>query len=166
MNFKISIGFDLHKLVPGRKLKLCGIEIPFEKGLLGHSDGDVGLHALIDAMLSASSLPDIGTLFPDKDPQYKDIDSLKLLEKTLELVEEKGFKVYQIDLTFICDEPKLSPFYEKMKKLLSEKLKIDPSNIGIKAKTTEGLMKSLQIEAIACFCLVVLTKQKIKAKIP
>lgn len=159
MNFKISIGFDLHKLVPGRKLKLCGVEIPFKKGLLGHSDGDVGLHALIDAILSAADLPDIGTLFPDKDLQYKDIESIKLLEKALELIEEKGYKVSQADLTFICDEPKLSPFYGKMKILLSEKLKIDPSNIGIKAKTTEGLMKTLQIEAIACFCLVVLTKK-------
>lgn len=160
MNFKISLGFDLHKLVTGRKLKLCGIEIPYEKGLLGHSDGDVGLHALIDAILSASGLPDIGTLFPDKDPRYKDIDSIKLLEKVLKLMDERGFKISQVDLTFICDEPKLSPFYERMKNLLSEKLKINPSNIGIKAKTTEGLMESFQIEAIACFCIVVLTKEK------
>lgn len=160
MNLRFSIGFDLHKLVPGRKLKLCGIEIPFEKGLLGHSDGDVGLHALIDGILSASGLPDIGTLFPDKDPQYKDIDSVKLLEKTLELSEKKGFKVFQVDLTFICDEPKLSPFYQEMKNLLSEKLKINPSYIGIKAKTTEGLMKILKIDFIACFCLTVLISKE------
>jgi len=160
MNFKFATGFDIHKLVPGRKLKLCGVEIPFEKGLLGHSDGDVGLHALIDAILSASGLPDIGILFPDKDPQYKDIESIKLLKKTLELVEKKGFKVFQIDLTFICDEPKLSPFYQKMKNLLSQKLKINPSNIGIKARTTEGLMKVLKIDFIACFCLVVLTRKE------
>jgi len=160
MNFKFATGFDIHKLVSGRKLKLCGIEIPFEKGLLGHSDGDVGLHALIDAMLSASGLPDIGNLFPDNDPQYKDVESIKLLEKTLKLLDEKGFKVFQVDLTFICDEPKLSPFYQKMKNLLSKKLKIDSSNIGIKARTTEGLMKVLKIDFIACFCLVVLTRKE------
>ena len=160
MNLKFAIGFDIHKLVSGRKLKLCGVEIPFEKGLLGHSDGDVGLHALIDAMLSASGLPDIGTLFPDRDPQYKDIESIKLLKKTLELVEKQGFKVSQVDLTFICDEPKLSPFYEKMKKLLSENLKLAPSEIGIKARTTEGLIKNLKKEAIACLCLVVLNKHE------
>ena len=158
MNLKFAIGFDIHKLVSGRKLKLCGVEIPFEKGLLGHSDGDVGLHALIDAMLSASGLPDIGTLFPEEDSQYKDIESIKLLKKTLELVEKQGFKVSQVDLTFICDEPKLSPFYEKMKKLLSENLKLAPSQIGIKARTTEGLIKDLKEEAIACLCLVVLNK--------
>ena len=160
MNLKFAIGFDIHKLVSGRKLKLCGVEIPFEKGLLGHSDGDVGLHALIDAMLSASGLPDIGTLFPDRDPQYKDIESIKLLKKTLELVEKQGFKDSQVDLTFICDEPKLSPFYEKMKKLLSENLKLAPSQIGIKARTTEGLIKDLKEEAIACLCLVVLNKHE------
>ncbi|RKX61766.1 MAG: 2-C-methyl-D-erythritol 2,4-cyclodiphosphate synthase, partial [Thermodesulfobacteriota bacterium] len=152
--------FDIHKLVSGRKLKLCGVEIPFEKGLLGHSDGDVGLHALIDAMLSASGLPDIGTLFPDRDPQYKNIESIKLLKKTFEFVEKQGFKVSQVDLTFICDEPKLSPFYEKMKKLLSENLKLAPSEIGIKARTTEGLIKDLKEEAIACLCLVVLNKHE------
>jgi len=160
MNLKFAIGFDIHKLVSGRKLKLCGVEIPFEKGLLGHSDGDVGLHALIDAMLSASGLPDIGTLFPDRDPQYKNIESIKLLKKTLEFVEKQGFKVSQVDLTFICDEPKLSPFYEKMKKLLSENLKLAPSEIGIKARTTEGLIKDLKEEAIACLCLVVLNKHE------
>jgi len=159
MKLKFGIGFDIHRLVPGRKLKLCGIEIPFEKGLLGHSDGDVGLHALIDAILSAGGLPDIGTLFPDTDPQYKDVESIKLLEKTLSLINEKGFKVFQIDLIFICDKPKLSPFYEEMKSLLSQKLKVDFSNIGIKAKTTEGLMEALKIEAIACLCLAVLAEK-------
>ncbi|MCD6489570.1 MAG: 2-C-methyl-D-erythritol 2,4-cyclodiphosphate synthase, partial [Thermodesulfobacterium sp.] len=107
-----------------------------------------------------SGLPDIGTLFPDNDPRYKDVESIKLLEETLKLLDEKGFKVFQIDLTFICDEPKLSPFYQKMKNLLSQKLKINPSNIGIKARTTEGLMKVLKIDFIACFCLVVLTRKE------
>nr|WP_038056547.1 2-C-methyl-D-erythritol 2,4-cyclodiphosphate synthase [Thermodesulfobacterium hydrogeniphilum] len=155
---KISLGFDLHRLAHGRKLKICGIEIPFEKGLLGHSDGDVGLHALIDAILSAAGLPDIGTLFPDNDPKYKDIDSLILLKKTLELIQEKNLKVSQVDFTFICDAPKLSPYYEKMKKLLSKVLKLDISEIRIKARSTEGLGWGGEKDAIACFCLVVLEK--------
>ncbi len=161
MNFKFGAGFDVHRLVPGRKLKLCGIEIPYEKGLLGHSDGDVGLHALIDALLSAGGLPDIGILFPDTDPSYKDIDSIKLLEKVFDMINDKGLKVLQLDLTFICDKPKLSPFYERMKELLSQKLMMDLSNIGIKAKTTEGLMEVFKIEAIACFCFVVLAKKTV-----
>lgn len=155
---RIALGFDLHKLVSGRKLKLCGVEIPFEKGLLGHSDGDVGLHALIDAMLSATGLPDIGTLFPDADPKYKDIDSKILLKKTYKLIKEKKFKVNQIDITFICDKPKLSPFYEKMKKVISEILEIDEKNISIKARSTEGLGWGGEKDVIVCFCLVVVSK--------
>jgi len=156
VNFRFAIGFDIHKLVPGRKLKLCGVEIPYEKGLLGYSDGDVGLHALIDAALSAAGLPDIGTLFPEGDPQYKNIESVLLLKKTLELLKEKKFKIIQVDFTFICDKPKLSNYYSKMKEYLSNFLKIEPSFIGIKARTTEGLIKNE--EAIACICLVVLEK--------
>lgn len=158
MNYSFALGFDIHELVEGRPLKLCGIEIPFEKGLMGHSDGDVGLHALIDGMLSAAGLPDIGTLFPDKDPKYKDIDSVKLLEITLSKLEENGFRVVRVDLTFICDKPRLSPFYQQMKEKLSYILKISSSNIGVKAKTTENLMWKEGKEAIACFCLVVLEK--------
>lgn len=158
MNFSFALGFDIHELVEGRPLKLCGVEIPFEKGLLGHSDGDVGLHALIDAILSAAGLPDIGTLFPDKDPRYENIDSVKLLEITLSRLEERRFKVVRVDLTFICDKPKLSPFYQQMKDRLSQVLKISNSDIGIKAKTTENLIWREEKEAIACFCLVVLEK--------
>ncbi len=156
MNFKFALGFDIHKLVPNRKLKLCGIEIPYEKGLLGYSDGDVGLHALIDAALAAAGFPDMGILFPEGDPQYKNIDSTLLLKKTLKLLKKSGFKIIQVDLTFICDKPKLSDYYSKMKEQLSNLLKIEPSYIGIKARTTEGLIK--HEETIACICLVILEK--------
>lgn len=155
---RFGIGFDLHKLMEGRKLILCGVEIPFEKGLYGHSDGDVGLHALIDALLSAGGLPDIGTLFPDTDPQYKNIPSTKMLEQALERLKQKGFKPSQVDLIFICEKPKISPYYEKIKKRLSELLKIEISNVGVKAKTTEGLGWSGDTEVIACFALTVIEK--------
>lgn len=153
---KFGIGFDLHKLVEGRKLILCGIEIPFEKGLYGHSDGDVGLHALMDALLSAGGLPDLGTLFPDTDPKYKNISSITMIEKVLELLKKEGFKPFQVDLIFICEKPKLSPYYEKIKEKLSQILKIKSSHIGIKAKTTEGLGWSGNTEVIACFSLAVI----------
>ncbi len=157
MDFRVALGFDLHKLASGRKLILCGVEIPYEKGLLGHSDADVGLHALIDALLSAGGLSDIGTLFPDTDPAFKDIPSTKLLEKTLILLKEKGFVPSQVDITFICDKPKLSPYYPEMKEKLSQLLNLPISEIGIKAKTTEGIGFGKE-EAIACFCVVVIKK--------
>jgi len=155
---RVGFSFDLHRLVEGRPLKLCGVEIPFEKGLLGHSDGDVGLHALIDAMLSAANLPDIGTLFPDKDPRYKNIDSSKLLKQALLRVKEQGYGLQQIDLTFVCDQPKLSPYYEAMRNRLVELTGISPLDIGLKARTAEGFFLGENKEAIACFCLVVMKK--------
>ncbi|WP_022854766.1 2-C-methyl-D-erythritol 2,4-cyclodiphosphate synthase [Thermodesulfobacterium thermophilum] len=153
---RFGFSFDLHRLVEGRPLRLCGVEIPFEKGLLGHSDGDVGLHALIDAMLSAAGLPDIGILFPDKNPKYKDIDSTELLKQALSKVKEKGYTIHQIDLTFVCDQPKLSPYYELMKTRIAELTGLSPLDIGIKARSAEGLLLEGNKEVIACFGLVVL----------
>ncbi|WP_028841541.1 2-C-methyl-D-erythritol 2,4-cyclodiphosphate synthase [Thermodesulfobacterium hveragerdense] len=153
---RFGFSFDLHRLVEGRPLKLCGVEISFEKGLFGHSDGDVGLHALIDAMLSAAGLPDIGSLFPDKDPKYKNIDSTELLKQALSRIKEKGYAVHQIDLTFVCDRPKLSPYYELMKTRIAELTGISPFDVGIKARSAEGLLLEENKEIIACFCLVVL----------
>lgn len=155
---RFGIGFDLHRLVEGRKLILCGVEIPFEKGLYGHSDGDVGLHALMDAMLSAGGLPDLGCLFPDTDPQYSGMSSTEMLKKVLEKLKKRGFKPSQVDLIFICEKPKLSPYYEKMKQNLAELLKIESFNIGVKAKTTEGLGWSGDKDIIACFSLAVIEK--------
>ena len=151
------LGFDLHRLVPGRKCIICGVEIPHSKGLLGHSDADVGLHALIDALLSGAGLPDIGTMFPDSDPKYKNIDSALLLKKVLTKVKALGIKVEFVDFTFICDEPKLSPYYEKMRERVSEFLEIEPGCISFKAKTTEGLGWGGEKEAVACLCLTTLS---------
>jgi len=155
---RVSLGFDIHRFSEGRKLVLCGVEVPYELGLLGHSDADVGLHAVIDAMLSAAGLPDIGSTFPDTDPKYEGISSLKLLEKAKKLVEERGFKVSQVDITFVCDSPKLSKFYPKMKETLAKALNLDLEDVGIKARTTEGLWE--KNKGIACFALVTLLKQK------
>lgn len=157
-NFAFGFGFDIHPLVEGRKLKIGGLEIPSSLGAIGHSDGDALLHALIDAMLSASGLPDIGTLFPDRDPSYKDIDSTLLLEKTLKLVKEKGYKIYQVDLTLVLDNPRIAPHYESIKKKLSELLKITKERIGLKARTSEGLLFPPEKPAILAFSLVILKK--------
>ncbi len=151
------LGFDLHRLVPGRKCIICGVEIPYEKGLLGHSDADVGLHALIDALLAGAGLPDIGSLFPDSDPRYKNMDSALLLKEVLAKIKLLGIKIEFVDFTFICDEPKLSPYYEKMRKKLASLLEISPDHISFKAKTTEGLGWGGEKEAIACFCLLTLS---------
>ena len=153
---KAVLGFDIHKLVPGRKCIICGVEIPYEKGLLGHSDGDVGIHALIDAICAGTGLPDIGIFFPDTDPQYKNISSITLLQKVLKKIEPLNVQFKHVDFTFICDKPKLSSYYEKMKKNIANFLKIESNLISIKAKTTEGLMWNKKEEAIACFCVLTL----------
>jgi len=153
---RIALGFDIHRLVKNRELYLGGIKIPYEKGLLGHSDADVVLHAIIDAILSAARLPDIGTLFPDTDPKYKNIRSTELLKKVLKKVSERNLCVDQLDITIICDKPKLSSFYSKIKQTLCELINVSPENIGIKARSTEGLMSE---EAIMCFCIAVLKEK-------
>jgi len=154
--FSFALGFDVHPLVEGRPLKIGGIEIPYTLGALGHSDGDALLHALIDALLSAASLPDIGTLFPDKDPAYKNIDSTELLKKTLSLIKEKGFQVYQVDLTLILEEPKISPYYQIIKESLSQLLEIPIERIGLKARRGEGVIFQKEKPGIVAFALVVL----------
>ncbi len=134
------------------------MEIPSSFGPLGHSDGDALLHSLIDAMLSASGLPDIGTLFPDKDPAYKDVESTLLLEKVLNLVYERGYKIYQVDLTLILDRPKISPYYDSIKENLSKLLLVSKEKIGLKARTSEGVLFSSERPAIMALALVVLEK--------
>lgn len=136
--FKIGQGFDLHRLVDGRTLILGGVEIPFNKGLDGHSDADVLIHAIIDALIGAVALGDIGRLFPDTDTQYKDIDSRKLLRKVYEIVQgDYQYKINNIDSTIIIEQPKLSNYIEKMRQNLAEDLNIDLDQINIKAKTSE-----------------------------
>lgn len=138
-NYRIGIGYDIHRLVEGRELIIGGVRITHEKGLLGHSDADVLVHAIIDAMLGALSLDDIGTLFPDTDPKYKDIDSTVLLKHVYELIKQKGYKINNIDSNIIAQNPKMMPYIPKMREILAEILEINPSLISIKAKTKEKL---------------------------
>ena len=136
---RIGHGYDVHRLVEGRRLILGGVEIPFELGLLGHSDADVLLHAVSDALLGAAALGDIGKHFPDTDPRYEGADSMKLLERVVELLEEKGFKVNNIDCTVIAQKPKLAPFIGQMKSNIAQVCGIDGDRVNVKATTEEKL---------------------------
>ena len=136
---RIGLGFDVHKLVVGRKLVLGGVVIPFEKGLLGHSDADVLVHAINDALLGACALGDIGKHFPDHNPKYKDISSLILLEKLKELLSDAGYKVVNIDSVICAQKPKLSPYIDKMRINIADTLGVTVDKISIKATTTEEL---------------------------
>ncbi len=136
---RIGMGYDVHKLVEGRKLILGGVEIPYEKGLLGHSDADVLLHAVMDALLGAAALGDIGKHFPDTDPAYKGISSIKLLEHVAALLEEHQFLVENIDATIIAQRPKMRPYIDTMRENIARALKIELDQINVKATTEEGL---------------------------
>lgn len=136
---RIGMGYDVHRLTEGRDLILGGVKIPYEKGLLGHSDADVLLHAVMDALLGAAALGDIGKHFPDSDPAYKGISSLKLLEHVGELLEKEGYTVGNIDATIIAQRPKMAPHIPVMRKNIAEVLRIEESQINIKATTEEGL---------------------------
>lgn len=136
---RIGIGYDVHRLVEGRRLILCGVEIPYERGLLGHSDADVAVHAVMDAVLGALALGDIGKLFPDNDPNYKDADSMKLLETVIGKMRENGYTLGNLDVTIIAEKPKLAPYIEQMRKNLAAAFGCDISRISVKATTEEGL---------------------------
>ncbi len=136
---RTGIGYDIHRLVHGRKLILGGVTIPYEKGLLGHSDADVLIHAVCDALLGASGLGDIGLHFPDTDDRFKDIQGIKLLSDTYKLVGDKGFSVINIDSTIFAEKPKLSSYKKKMENNMARVLGIDPDFINVKATTMEGL---------------------------
>lgn len=137
--FRVGIGYDIHRLVEDRDLILGGVKIPYEKGLLGHSDADVLIHAIIDALLGALNLQDIGTLFPDTDPKYKGADSTLLLKSVMELVTEKGYKIGNIDSNIIAQAPKMMPHIPAIKEKLAEVMGIDVDTISVKAKTKEKL---------------------------
>ena len=158
--YKIGQGFDLHRLVEGRKLILGGVEIPYEKGLLGHSDADALIHAIIDSMLGALALGDIGTHFPDNDPEYKNIDSKKLLKKTYSLIKENGYKINNIDSTIMAQEPKMKPYIPQMQEKLSQILEIDKNLISIKAKTMEEQDSVGEKKAISALSTVLLIKDR------
>ena len=136
---RIGHGYDVHRLTENRKLIIGGVEIPYEKGLLGHSDADVLLHAICDALLGAAAMGDIGKHFPDTDEKYKGISSLVLLSKVGDLLKENGFSVVNIDSTIIAEKPKMSPYIEKMRENIAKALCTDINNISVKATTEEGL---------------------------
>ena len=139
VSMRIGMGYDVHRLVEGRDLIIGGVKIPYEKGLLGHSDADVLLHAIMDALLGAAALGDIGKHFPDTDPKYKGISSMKLLEHVAGLIAEKGYIVENIDATIIAQAPKMRPHIEQMEKNIAAALKISEDQINVKATTEEGL---------------------------
>lgn len=157
MDFRIGTGYDVHRLVSGRRLVLCGVEIPCEKGLLGHSDADVAAHALMDALLGALALGDIGHLFPDTDAKYKDADSMMLLQRVAELIRSKGYRVGNLDLTVVAQAPKLASHIQKMRENLAAALQVALDRVSVKATTTEGLGFAGRGEGIAaeCVCLIV-----------
>lgn len=136
---RVGMGYDVHKLVEDRKLILGGVEIPHEKGLLGHSDADVLLHAIMDSILGAIALGDIGKHFPDTDEKYKGADSMKLLEHVYNLISEKGYAIGNLDATIIAQAPKMAPHISKMRENIARVLNTDISNINVKATTEEGL---------------------------
>lgn len=155
---RIGHGYDVHKLVEGRDFILGGVKIPFEKGLLGHSDADVLLHAISDALLGAAALGDIGKLFPDTDPQYKGADSLVLLKRVCEAVYEKGYKVENIDATVLCQRPKLRPHIDTMRANIAEAVGIDVDCVSVKATTEEGLGFTGAGEGVAVHSVCLLNK--------
>ncbi len=155
-NFRIGFGYDVHRLAEGRKLILGGVEIPHSMGLDGHSDADVLLHSLCDAILGAGGFPDIGHQFPNTDPKYKDISSLVLLQESMKLVESKGWKIGNADVMVILEEPKIYPYVEEMKKNIREIINCDA--VSIKATTNEGLGSIGKGEGCAAYSVVLLFK--------
>ncbi len=155
---RIGTGYDVHRLAEGRKLIIGGMDIPFEKGLFGHSDADVLLHAICDAMLGAAGLGDIGRHFPDTAPIYKDISSLMLLEEVRRLLAEAGFRVNNVDATIVAEKPKMAPHIPAMVTNIAAAIKVDRSAINVKATTTEGLGFAGRGEGIAAYAVVLLRK--------
>lgn len=154
--FKVGFGFDVHRFSEGRKLILGGVEIPFEKGLLGHSDADVLIHAIIDAILGAMGENDIGRLFPDTDMKYKDISSITLLKEVSKLLENKRMSIINIDTTIVAQKPKISPYTDDMKINIAKALNIEKTQVNIKGKTTEGLGFEGREEGISVYAVVLL----------
>jgi len=159
LKIRTGIGYDIHRLVPERKLYLGGIEIPYTSGLQGHSDGDCLMHALIDALLGAMGESDIGRVFPDDDPAYKDIRSTELLAKVADIMRQQDYVVVNIDSIIIAQEPKLAPLIPAMQKIISQVLEIEAAALSIKAKTNEGVGELGSGIAIAAWAAVLLQKK-------
>ena len=158
MEIRTGIGYDIHRLSSKKSLIIGNVKIPFNKGFLAHSDGDVLIHSIIDALLGAANLGDIGTFFPDNDPKYKNIDSGILLKNTTELIKKNNYKINNIDCTIICQKPKLQDYIKKIKKKLSGILNIKTDQISIKAKTKEKLDSVGKGKAIEVFTVCLLKK--------
>jgi 2-C-methyl-D-erythritol 2,4-cyclodiphosphate synthase len=159
LNIKIGFGYDIHRLVRGRKLYLGGVPIPHPSGLLGHSDGDCLVHALIDSLLGALGETDIGQLFPDSDSDYKDIRSPELLKKVVARLKRRKMDVHNVDVVIVAQAPQLAPYIGKMKAALSPILSIPINNIGIKAKTNEGLGLVGKEKAVACWTVALVRER-------
>ncbi len=159
MIIRVGHGYDVHKLTENRHLILGGVDIPYEKGLLGHSDADVLLHAIMDALLGAAALGDIGTHFPDNDPAYLGADSMELLRKVCALLREKNYAISNIDATVIAQQPKLKPYIEQMRVNIAKTMALDTDRISIKATTEEKLGFTGRKEGISAHCVALITKE-------
>jgi 2-C-methyl-D-erythritol 2,4-cyclodiphosphate synthase len=153
---RIGHGYDAHRFVPGKPLVLGGVTIPYDQGLLAHSDGDAVIHALCDAMLGAAALGDIGTHFPDTDTSYKNIDSRILLRNVMELIQNKGYSISNVDITILAQAPKLMPYIPDMRKVMSSDLNVPVNDINIKATTTEGMGFVGRKEGLAVYAVVLI----------
>ena len=160
MTMRIGHGYDVHRLVEGRKLILGGVEVPHTLGLLGHSDADVLTHAVMDALLGAAALGDIGRHFPDTDPAYAGADSLKLLDHVVELLEKKGYQVGNVDATILAQKPKLAPYIEKMRDNLAARMKVEPDQVNVKATTEEKLGFTGAEEGVAAHAVALLSLKR------
>ena len=156
---RIGSGYDVHRLTEGRKLIIGGVEIPYEKGLLGHSDADVLLHAVMDALLGAAALGDIGKHFPDNDDKYKDISSMVMLKKVLDLLESKNYSIINIDATIIAQKPKMAPHIQKMRENIASALDMDVDCVNVKATTEEGLGFTGSGEGISASAVCLIEKK-------
>lgn len=159
--YRVGLGYDTHRLLEGRRLVLGGVEIEHDKGLAGHSDADVVLHAVIDALLGAAGLPDIGEMFPDTDPTYRNADSKNLLRDAMEKVREKGFLVCNLDLVVHAESPKLSTYKRRIAETIAAILGVEADTISVKAKTEEGLGPIGNGDAMGCTAVVLLAGQAV-----
>lgn len=160
MTMRVGIGYDVHPLVPQRELVLGGVHVPFERGLAGHSDADVLVHAIMDAILGAAGLNDIGTYFPPGDPEYKDISSVTLLHRVGDLVQGRGWRIANVDATIVAERPRLMPFASQMKANIGAALAIDFSQVGIKATTSERLGFAGREEGMAAYAVALLEAEQ------
>ena len=159
---RTGFGYDVHQFAEGRRLVICGIEVPHEKGLLGHSDADVAIHALIDALLGAAAMGDIGTLFPDTDMKFKDIDSRLLLNESVRRLRRADYEINNVDITVVAQEPKLKPFISHMRVSLADCLSLGEDCISVKATTTEHLGFTGRKEGIAAYAVATIYKRESK----